>query len=105
MNLTIIIESIIALVVTLITTFAIPFIRSKIQTDKLNTLVFWIERAVFSVEEADRKGVINKQEKYDMVVKFLEEKGYNLDTDELRTLIDGAVYDLINQFKEVVDGE
>lgn len=101
-NITPIIEIILSLAVALVTAFLIPYIKSKIDEgkwSKLNTLAFWLEKAVLAVEEADRKGIIDKSEKYNAVAEFLREKGFELDVESVRTLIDGSVYELINQFK------
>lgn len=102
-NITPIVEIILSLAVAIVTAFLIPYIKSKVDQSKLSTLAFWLDKAVLAQEEADRKGLIDKSEKYNAVADFLREKGFELDVESVRTLIDGSVYNLINQFKSEME--
>lgn len=92
-DLTPIMEAIIALVVAVIAAFVIPWLKGKIDADKLEQIKLWVTVAV---EAAERlyNGTGRGEEKKAYVVKFLQEKGFTLDPDSLDKLIEAAVFNL-----------
>lgn len=98
-DLTQVLSAVITIIALIITRYAVPYIKTKIGTDKANDLAYWAGVAVTAVEEAARAGRIAKSEKFAEAVKFLEGKGFTLDEVELGMVIDSAVWQLINQFK------
>lgn len=92
-DLTPIMEAIIALVVAVITAFVIPWLKGKIDADKLEQIKLWVTVAV---EAAERlyNGTGRGEEKKAYVVKFLQEKGFTIDPDSLDKLIEAAVFNL-----------
>ena len=76
-DLTPIMEAIIALVVAVITAFVIPWLKGKIEA-----------------AEQLYNGTGRGEEKKAYVVKFLQEKGFTLDPDSLDKLIEAAVFNL-----------
>ena len=92
-DLTHIMEAIIALVVAVITAFVIPWLKGKIDADKLEQIKLWVTVAVEAAEQL-YNGTGRGEEKKAYVVKFLQEKGFTLDPDSLDKLIEAAVFNL-----------
>lgn len=92
-DLTPIMEAIIALVVAVITAFVIPWLKGKIDADKLEQIKLWVTVAVEAAEQL-YNGTGRGEEKKAYVVKFLQEKGFTLDQDSLDKLIEAAVFNL-----------
>jgi hypothetical protein len=92
-DLTPIMEAIIALVTAVITAFVIPWLKGKIDADKLEKIKLWVTVAVEAAEQL-YKGSGRGEEKKAYVVKFLKEKGFTLDPDSLDKLIEAAVFNL-----------
>lgn len=92
-DLTPIMEAIIALVVAVITAFVIPWLKGKIDADKLEQSKLWVTVAVEAAEQL-YNGTGRGEEKKAYVVKFLQEKGFTLDPDSLDKLIEAAVFNL-----------
>ena len=91
-DITDIIEAIIVLISALITTFLLPYIRQKLNDEKRQKLIFWIETAVKAAEQI--YGSKAGQQKKDYVVAFLLSKGIVADVDEVTALIESEVYKL-----------
>ena len=98
-DLTQVLSAVITIIALIITRYAVPYIKTKIGSDKANDLAYWAGVAVTAVEEAARAGRIAKSEKFAEAVNFLESKGFTADEVELGMVIDSAVWQLINQFK------
>lgn len=92
-DLTPIIEALIALLAAIITAYAIPWLRNKLGTQKFDELKTWVGIAVEAAEKIFNEtgmGEVKKQ----YVLSFLEEQGYIVDTDVIDALIESAVYNL-----------
>lgn len=96
-DLTPIMEAIIALVVAVITAFVIPWLKGKIDADKLEQIKLWVTVAAEAAEQL-YNGTGRGEEKKAYVVKFLQEKGFTLDPDSLDKLIEAAVFNLPDYF-------
>lgn len=92
-DLTPVMEAVIALIVAVITAFVIPWLKGKISTDKLEQIKLWVTVAVEAAEQL-YKGSGRGEEKKAYVVQFLQEKGFTLDLDSLDKLIEAAVFNL-----------
>ena len=77
MNLTRIVELVIALVSTLISIFLIPWIRSKTSSEDLKNLQAWVEIAVAAAEQL--YGSELRLEKKRWVLNYLESNGFIVD--------------------------
>ena len=73
-DLTPIMEAIIALVAAVITAFMIPWLKGKIDADKLEKIELWVTVAVEAAEQL-YVGSGRGAEKKAYVVQFLQEKG------------------------------
>ena len=92
-DLTPIMEAIVALVAAVITAFVIPWLKGKIDADKLEQIKLWVTVAVEAAEQL-YNGTGRGEEKKAYVVKFLQEKGFTIDPDSLDKLIEAAVFNL-----------
>ena len=95
-DLTSLFEAIITLIVALISAFLIPYIKSKVSAEKLETIKKWVKVAVQAAEMLYRDSGMGEQKKA-YVIEFLNSKGYDLDTDTLSNLIESAVLELNNK--------
>ena len=85
-------QAVIALLATLITTFVIPLIRKKLSTEKTEELKKWVGVAVKAAEQI--YGSKTGQKKKEYVLIFLLSKGIKFDADEVAALIESEVYKL-----------
>lgn len=91
-------QAIIALLATLITTFVIPLIRKKLTAEKTEELKKWVGVAVKAAEQL--YGSKTGQQKKEYVVAFLMSKGIVFDVDEVNTMIEAEVYKLTQGISE-----
>lgn len=92
-DLTSIVEAAIALIFAIITTFLIPYIKSKVDANKLTELKEWVKIAVKAAEQI-YAGVGRGDEKKQYVLNCLESMGYTIDAVEIENLIESAVLEL-----------
>ena len=91
-----IVEAIIALLVAIITTFVIPYIKSKIDDAKMAKIIEWVTFAVKAAEQIYKEsGMGEIKNKY--VKKFLADHGVKLDMEQINVLIESAVWELTDK--------
>lgn len=88
MNYTQIISAVIALISALVSAFLIPWLKTKIDADKLQTLRTYVEIGVKAAEQlyTATDGAAKKA----YVVNFLAEKGIQFDVETIDKLIEAA---------------
>lgn len=92
-DLTPIVNAVITLIAAIVTTFLIPWIKSKIDAAKLDQIVEWVGIAVRAAEQIyNESGMGEKKKQY--VLDFLASKGFTLDPDSINAMIEAAVKDL-----------
>ena len=92
-DLTPIVNAVIALIAAIITTFLIPWIKSKIDAAKLAQIVEWVGIAVRAAEQIyNESGMGEKKKQY--VLDFLADKGFTLDPNSINAMIVAAVKNL-----------
>ena len=92
-DLTPIVNAVIALIAAIVTTFLIPWIKSKIDAAKLAQIVEWVGIAVRAAEQIyNESGMGEKKKQY--VLNFLADKGFTLDPDSINAMIEAAVKNL-----------
>lgn len=96
-DLTPIVEAIVALVAAIITAFVIPWLKGKIDADKLEEIELWVTVAVEAAEQL-YTGSGRGAEKKAYVVEFLNKKGFKIDAETLDKLIEAAVFNLPDYF-------
>ncbi len=84
-DLTAILEAVVALAAAVITTFFIPWIRGKVSAQQWNTLVSVTELAVKAAEQIYGGGL--GAEKRAFVLEYLAQKGYSADLVVLEGLV------------------
>lgn len=93
MDITDIVSAVITLIAALITTFVIPWLKTKLDADKLANLTAWAKIAVSAAEQI-YAGVGRGAEKKAYVTKFLGKHGYTVNADEIDGVIEAAVAQL-----------
>lgn len=100
-DLTPIVNAFITLIGLLLTTFLIPWIRTKISNEKLKEIQKWTSVGVKAAEMIyTESGMGDAKKKY--VRKFLESKGYKLDIETVDALIEATVRDMQQEAFEAV---
>ena len=94
-DITPIIETIITLVVLCITTFLIPYIKSKTTSAQQEQIQAWVNIAVMAAEQLIQ-GSGKGAEKKEYVIKWLNEHNITFDAEKLDAMIEAAVYKLTN---------
>ncbi len=92
-DLTNIASAIITLIVAVITTFLIPYLKAKVDVEKFAKIKNLVKVAVKAAEMI-YKGTGRGTEKKAYVLKYLKENGYTLDLDSIDNLIESAVLEL-----------
>lgn len=85
-------QAIIALLATLITTFLIPYINKKLSAEKVEELRKWVEIAVHAAEQL--YGSKTGQQKKEYVISLLNSKGIKFDVDDVEAMIEAEVQKL-----------
>lgn len=92
-DITIIIEALIGILVAVITTFIIPWIKEKIDTERYEKAKNAVVIAVKAAEQIYRETGLGKEKKA-YVVNFLREKGFVFDEEYIDAMIEAAVLEL-----------
>lgn len=92
-DITPIVNAVIALATALVTAFVIPWLKSKIEADKLEQYKEWVCIAVKAAEQI-YTGSGRGAEKKKYVLEFLQSKGFTVDFDSIDLMIEAAVLDL-----------
>lgn len=94
-DITPIIEAIITVIVLCITTFLIPYIKSKTTAAQQEQIQAWVNIAVMAAEQLIQ-GSGKGAEKKEYVIKWLNEHNITFDAEKLDAMIEAAVYKLTN---------
>jgi len=98
-------NAIIALMATVITTFVIPWLKRKLGNEKMTEFLQWVDIGVLAAEQLYDSLDGHKKKEY--VVNLLKEKGFKFTDAEVSAAIEGAVNrvhtELYNK-KVTVDG-
>lgn len=94
-DLTPVFELLIAVISLLITSFLIPYIKSKLNAEQQARLEQYVKIAVGAAEQL--YGSKTGQEKKEYVVSFLLSKGLVFDVDEITAMIENEVYKLTQE--------
>lgn len=94
-DLTNIISAVITLIIAVISTFLIPYLKTKVDEMKFENIKTWVKVAVEAAEMI-YTGTGRGEEKKAYVVQYLNSKGYTIDTESINNLIESAVLELKN---------
>lgn len=89
LDLTPLVEAILALAATAITVFLIPWLKEKFGHEKLAKAKDWVEIAVLAAEKLYGAG--NGDAKLDFAENFLAEHKIKLDFDTLKAMVDAEI--------------
>ena len=92
MDYTQIISAVIALISALVSAFLIPWIKTKIDANKLQTIKTYVEIGVKAAEQL--YAATDGEEKKAYVINFLAEHGIRFDVSTIDQLIEAAVLQL-----------
>lgn len=102
-DITTVLEAVATLAMAIITTFVIPYIKSKTTTEQQEQINAWVKIAVTAAEQI-YTGPGKGDEKKAYVLSWLEKQGYTVDEDKLDAMIEAAVYELTNNGLIPVEG-
>lgn len=92
-DITSIVNAVIALLAAVVSTFLIPWIKGKVEAQKLEKIMDWVTIAVSAAEQIyNESGMGEKKKQY--VLDFLEDKGLTVDINSVDAMIEAAVYGL-----------
>ena len=92
MDYTQIISAVIALISALVSAFLIPWLKTKIDANKLQTIKTYVEIGVKAAEQL--YAATDGEEKKAYVINFLAEHGIRFDASTIDQLIEAAVLQL-----------
>ena len=92
MDYTQIISAVIALISALVSAFLIPWLKTKIDSNKLQTIKTYVEIGVKAAEQL--YAATDGEEKKAYVINFLAEHGIRFDVSTIDQLIEAAVLQL-----------
>lgn len=111
-DITFVLEALIALAVTLVTTFLIPWLQEKKKSEKLSKIFSIAEQVVYAAWELDitgelvQMGLTKVEYAWNESKKILAEKKITVDDDELKAYIKSEVAKLrIMRGDEIVELE
>lgn len=91
--LTKLIESVVTVVIVLISAYVIPWLKNKVGEDRYNQILTYAELVVRSAEKIyiPEEWQTKKNYAVEMVIVKARELGLNLSADEVNAIIEGAV--------------
>ena len=98
MNITPVVNAVIALAAAVVTAFVVPWIQSKTTAAQREEIDAWVRIAVTAAEQIYRETGKGKEKKA-YVLKFLEEKNLKIDEESVDLMIESAVKNMNAAFK------
>ena len=92
MDVTKVVVALIGLLSTIVTVFLAPYLKAKLDVEKLNKLGELAKRFVLAAEQLIGKG--EGEKKKAQVQDWLKEKGYDVSLDEVDSAIEAAVKEM-----------
>lgn len=94
-DLTPVLQAMVTLVAALISAVIVPWIRQKYSQEQLTELKAWTEIAVAAAEQLYQS--MDGEAKKSYVMRYLEEKGYDVKGEDIENAIEAAVLQLHSQ--------
>lgn len=98
-----VLQAIVGLCAAIITTFVVPYIKSKTTKEQQTQINEWVRIAVSAAEQV-YEGPGKGDEKKAYVLTWLSNHGISIDEDKLDAMIEAAVYELTNNGLIDVEG-
>lgn len=103
-DLTPLVNALIAVVAVVITIYVIPWIKSRTTTAQRENIQEWVKIGCSAAEQLYNSGQIQNRKAY--VLQFLAQKKLKVNTDELDKLIEAAVLEINKEWNsEAADRE
>ena len=99
MNITSILEAVIALAVAVITVFLLPWLSSKTTAEERRELLGWVDIAVAAAQQLYYQ--CSGQQRLEYALSMLEEKGFDVDDGVVLDAVEAAVLKLHQQLEGV----
>lgn len=99
-DITELVKTVISLVMVIIVTFIIPYIKVKVESEKISKAMTWVNIAVEAAEMIYTKSGMGKEKK-SYVTRFLKEHGFVFDDIEIDNMIESAVFTM----KKTMEGD
>ena len=96
-DLTNILEAVVALAVAIITAFVLPWLRSKTTAEQRKELLVWVDIAVAAAQQLYHQ--LNGAERLAYALTILEEKGFDVDDGAVLDAVEAAVLKLHQQLE------
>lgn len=96
-DLTSILEAVIALTIVIITAFIIPWVKSKTTAQEREDLLVWVDIAVAAAQQLFH--MMDGSERLEYALSMLEEKGFDIDNGIVRDAVEAAVLKLHQKMK------
>lgn len=94
---TAVILAIISVIGAILTKVLVPYLKSKIDEQKLSEIKFWVDIAVIAVEKAfETEPGMGEVKKY-QVMEFIQKLNLPITEEQLEFLIDAVVEEIINR--------
>lgn len=93
-DLTGVVSAAITLILAILSAFLIPLIKQKADAEKLDVIRMWVTIAVSAAEQIFGHGTGEAKKEY--VLKFLSDKGFTVNAEDIDNLIEAAVLELKN---------
>lgn len=94
---TAVILAIISVIGAILTRVLVPYLKNKINEQKLSEIKFWVDIAVIAVEKAfETEPGMGEVKKY-QVMDFIKKLNLPITDEQLEILIDAVVEELINR--------
>ncbi len=97
MDITPVVNAVIALIAAVVTAFVIPWVKSKTTAAQREEINSWVKIAVTAAEQI-YSGAGKGKEKKAYVLKFLEEKNLKIDEKSVDLMIESAVKNMNQAF-------
>ena len=96
--------AVISLIGAILTKVLVPYLQSKISTQKLSEIKFWVDIAVVATEKAFENDPGRGELKKYQVMEFIKTLNLPVTDEQLEILIDAVVEELINKpYLELID--
>lgn len=92
-----ILQCVLVVVAGLITRYVVPWLKTKLDSEKLNVLEIWVKAAVTAAEQVFFGSSMGSEKKVyvtDAIKKYLDSKGLKITDEQLNILIEAAVKEL-----------
>lgn len=92
-DLTSLLQALLTLVAAIITSVLVPYLKEKYGEERLKAVKTWARAAAAAAEEIYKGEGLGK-DKLEYVLAFLEERGFGVDRESLRKIVEAELYEL-----------